>query len=180
MIAAIPTTYRHVRFRSRLEARWAAFFDLIELRWEYEPIDYAGWIPDFRVHPREGRPVLVEIKPIIAPARDVIEKMERAAPVGARSEHGGLWLLGSRLNETSLDYDHSIGLGWSVHRWAIDDIVALISSENELHLWLYRPVTGEFVDGPLIKTKCPSGFGAPLLLEEYWATAGNTVQWKPS
>ena len=27
-IAAIPTTYSGVVFRSRLEARWAAFFDL--------------------------------------------------------------------------------------------------------------------------------------------------------
>ena len=27
-IKAIPTTYAGVRFRSRLEARWAAFFDL--------------------------------------------------------------------------------------------------------------------------------------------------------
>lgn len=32
-IKAIPTTYAGVNFRSRLEARWAAFFDLCG--WKY-------------------------------------------------------------------------------------------------------------------------------------------------
>ncbi|MEA2669684.1 MAG: hypothetical protein QOJ33_2618, partial [Chloroflexota bacterium] len=30
---AIPTTYDGVNFRSRLEAKWAAFFDLLGWRW---------------------------------------------------------------------------------------------------------------------------------------------------
>jgi hypothetical protein len=30
-IPAIPTVYRGQQFRSRLEARWAAFFDLLRL-----------------------------------------------------------------------------------------------------------------------------------------------------
>jgi len=34
MIAAIPTLYKDVQFRSRLEAKWAAFFDL--LGWDSE------------------------------------------------------------------------------------------------------------------------------------------------
>lgn len=46
---AIPTVYGGVCFRSRLEARWAAFFDLIEWSWLYEPIDLNGWIPDFQL-----------------------------------------------------------------------------------------------------------------------------------
>jgi hypothetical protein len=46
-IAAIPTTYAGVRFRSRLEARWAATFDLLGWEWAYEPYDLNGWIPDF-------------------------------------------------------------------------------------------------------------------------------------
>lgn len=44
-----PTTYAGVRFRSRLEARWAAFFDLCQWSWEYEPVELAGWAPDFLV-----------------------------------------------------------------------------------------------------------------------------------
>lgn len=48
-IAAIPTKYAGVQFRSRLEARWAAFFDLLGWEWEYEPIDLDGYVPDFIV-----------------------------------------------------------------------------------------------------------------------------------
>ncbi len=64
---AIPTKYAGVQFRSRLEARWAAFFDLLGWRWEYEPIDLAGYIPDFIVTGFLGRgrqDILVEVKPI--------------------------------------------------------------------------------------------------------------------
>lgn len=36
-IAAIPTEYMGTIFRSRLEARWAVFFDFMGIKWEYEP-----------------------------------------------------------------------------------------------------------------------------------------------
>lgn len=60
-IKAIPTTYRGVRFRSRLEARWAAMFDKLGWHWRYEPLDLDGWIPDFIVNdvlPVEVKPYL--------------------------------------------------------------------------------------------------------------------------
>lgn len=64
---AIPTKYNGVQFRSRLEARWAAFFDLAKLKWEYEPIDLAGYIPDFLVTPEcDSTPTLFEVKPLVA------------------------------------------------------------------------------------------------------------------
>jgi hypothetical protein len=63
MINAIPTIYRGVEYRSRLEARWAVFFDLIGWHHTYEPFDTDGYIPDFAVHGQ--RPMLVEIKPAI-------------------------------------------------------------------------------------------------------------------
>lgn len=63
MLAAIPTTYKGIRFRSRLEARWAAYFDLIGWHWDYEPIDLDGYIPDF-IHRSAGYLYLIEIKPI--------------------------------------------------------------------------------------------------------------------
>lgn len=37
MIAAIETRYKGCRFRSRLEARWAVFFDALDIKWQYEP-----------------------------------------------------------------------------------------------------------------------------------------------
>lgn len=50
----IETVYRGYRFRSRLEARWAVFFDALGLRWEYEPEgfefdDGTRYLPDFKV-----------------------------------------------------------------------------------------------------------------------------------
>lgn len=53
-IKAIETNYAGCRFRSRLEARWAVFFDTLGIRWEYEPEGFetsAGrYLPDFRIH----------------------------------------------------------------------------------------------------------------------------------
>ena len=39
-LQAIETHYAGCRFRSRLEARWAVFFDALNLQWEYEPQGY--------------------------------------------------------------------------------------------------------------------------------------------
>lgn len=61
--SGIPTTYRKARFRSRLEARWASFFDLIGWRWTYEPLDVDGYVPDFLIHGE--RPFFVEVGPCI-------------------------------------------------------------------------------------------------------------------
>lgn len=53
MIKAIETVYNGYRFRSRLEARWAVFFDALNVPYEYEPegfwTPYGGYLPDFRV-----------------------------------------------------------------------------------------------------------------------------------
>jgi hypothetical protein len=40
MIQTIETHYRGYRFRSRLEARWAVYFDTIGLHWQYEREGY--------------------------------------------------------------------------------------------------------------------------------------------
>lgn len=61
---AIETLYGDVMFKSRLEARWAAFFDLMGWQWTYEPIDLDGWIPDFQLGVIGG---LVEVKPFLRP-----------------------------------------------------------------------------------------------------------------
>lgn len=58
----IPTEYKGVHFRSRLEATWARFFDACGWAWDYEPIDLRGYIPDFVL--RGARQHLVDVKPI--------------------------------------------------------------------------------------------------------------------
>lgn len=46
-IKAIETEYKGYRFRSRLEARWAVFFDANGIEWQYEPegfvLDLGNW-----------------------------------------------------------------------------------------------------------------------------------------
>jgi hypothetical protein len=75
---AIETEYKGYRFRSRLEARWAVFFDALEAEWTYEPEGYdlgaEGWyLPDFFLrmspewHRRQVYPTAgywFEVKPI--------------------------------------------------------------------------------------------------------------------
>lgn len=60
-VRSYATTYAGSRFRSRLEARWAAFFDLIGWRWTYEPFDTNGYVPDFLIHGQAS--LLIEIGP---------------------------------------------------------------------------------------------------------------------
>ncbi len=67
-VSAIPTVYHGVRFRSRLEARWASFFDSQKWDWSYEPLDLKGYIPDFLVDfdCHDMHNTLVEVKPLIS------------------------------------------------------------------------------------------------------------------
>lgn len=48
---AIQTSYKDYLFRSRLEARWAVFFDTIGIKWEYEYEGFTDgktyYLPDF-------------------------------------------------------------------------------------------------------------------------------------
>jgi hypothetical protein len=65
-VTPIETYYGGYRFRSRLEARWAAFFDRIGWQYTYEPFDGAGYIPDFLIHGEH--PLLDEVKPVVTAA----------------------------------------------------------------------------------------------------------------
>ena len=60
IVKPVPTLYGSVVFRSKLEAHWAAFFDICQWSWKYEPVDLGCWIPDFSLGERK---VLVEVKP---------------------------------------------------------------------------------------------------------------------
>ncbi len=48
---AIETVYKGYKFRSRLESRWAVFFDSLNIPWVYEPegieINGIKYLPDF-------------------------------------------------------------------------------------------------------------------------------------
>lgn len=66
-IRAIQTSYQGYRFRSRLEARWAVFFDACRLRWSYEGEGFVipghgCYLPDFFL-PGLDTGLFVEVKP---------------------------------------------------------------------------------------------------------------------
>ena len=73
MIKVINTYYKGYRFRSRLEARWAVFFDACGVEWEYEPEGFdlgngLYYLPDFLLHGVDGRAdgdLYVEVKGIM-------------------------------------------------------------------------------------------------------------------
>lgn len=69
-VHAIPTKYRGVPMRSRLEAHVAAVLDQTGIPWTYEPKVYwvpgikgSGYLPDFRLWPGRPNPWFVEVKP---------------------------------------------------------------------------------------------------------------------
>lgn len=69
---SIDTLYNGNFFRSRLEARWAYFFDLVGIKYEYEPEGFTNgqgdnYLPDFYLpqtylRHREAKGVYIEIK----------------------------------------------------------------------------------------------------------------------
>jgi len=70
-IKAIETRYKGYRFRSRLEARWAVFFERLGIEWEYEPQgferegldgDTIRYLPDFRIKFPYSCSYYVEVK----------------------------------------------------------------------------------------------------------------------
>ena len=65
MIKAIETEYAGYRFRSRLEARWAVFFETGHIKYEYEPQGFvlkngSRYLPDFYLPELD---TFVEVKP---------------------------------------------------------------------------------------------------------------------
>ena len=79
MRALAINTYDHgYNFRSRLEARWAVFFDHFGIRWTYEPEGYElgnglRYLPDFFLPDCD---MFVEVKPS-SPNFPALEKARR-------------------------------------------------------------------------------------------------------
>lgn len=70
-IQSIETVYNGYKFRSRLEARWAVFFDHLDIKWFYEHEGYETphgrylpdfWLPDVSVRSSKSG-TLFEVKP---------------------------------------------------------------------------------------------------------------------
>lgn len=204
-IKAIPTTYAGVNFRSRLEARWAAFFDLCEWKWDYEPFDLDGWAPDFLL---KGKiKALVEVKPIDFRGP---EKQLYAQALAHGAKAFGVSI--PRSNGALPEYEALVvGNGpfetnWS-SRWALGVLAAPCREWDEVEQELYAdhaedPTFGSDIADIFLGNTTyldyaarfgsyqyrisgkhdgdhhlrPVGDDAP---ERLWREAGNIVQWKP-
>jgi hypothetical protein len=88
MIQAIETEYKGYRFRSRLEARWAVFFDALGIEYKYEPEGFEKvwgpetfrYLPDFLLTKSE---TWVEVKGSDEQLREERERMESFLDFGS-------------------------------------------------------------------------------------------------
>ena len=155
MTQSIPTTGAGgVRFRSRLEARWAAFFSLMRWPWQYEPdLGLDGWIPDFVITSGDG--LLVEVKPVTR----VIDFVDHMGRINASGTKAPCLLVGAAL---SFDRDEDptvsviryetdrvdMGFGWYKARWST------------------------------VAWKVAVGMPPFGAVQRTWAKAGNVLQWR--
>ena len=187
-IPGIPTKHKGRQYRSRLEARWATYFDMLGWRYEYEPFDLAGWIPDF-VLLGTCEDVLVEIKPVVSFPEDVADKIKRAEP------EQEVLILGCTIPVRTFDESNDSCVGWiSIsHGWddaVIGDIRQCYTSSGEICRYKSDVVTRSVSIGFGL---CPlhppghdriSGKWEGIRMDwsydviGLWTEAGNQVQWK--
>lgn len=169
-IAAIPTTYDGIRYRSRLEARWAAMFDMLGWRHHYEPMDLNGWIPDFLLEGSTN--VLVEVKPITEMNWDTAIEIGEALPCDCM-EFEPL-LLGCVV--PVFDHNKEFGIGWlrEYGTWSLavpcygeGHSIGFCHSELNYH----NRISGEHTGGYGVSTTDEREIIAK------WKEAGNIVQW---
>ena len=179
-IRAIPTRYAGRQFRSRLEARWATFFDLVGWRWEYEPFDLRGWIPDFALIGAH-QTSLVEVKPVADFGEEACRQARKKAvrAVLASERKSEILILGyswptARTGDTSIGWLNE----WIVHgheyppllNWKAAPFHSLGSLGFHHEEFSYRNwISGQY-DGT-------SGTFAPAPLD-LWTEAGNLTQWR--
>ena len=119
-IPAIPTEYRGITFRSKLEAKYAKAFDILQMPWVYEEINYqfddgTMYAPDFYFPDSKQ---FFEVKGLMTPGdKHKILQLARAGnTVIVGGPNGGLlyfngtpdgWYNPSTLPQDALNWDQS-------------------------------------------------------------------------
>lgn len=163
LVDAIPTEYAGVRFRSRLEARRAAMFDLLAWPWQYEPVDLRAYIPDFLVGTAASQ-LLVECKPTIGEdwADDAAERIGRARWAG------GAVVLGSDFSQAGVVVQPALYTGSA--RFAECVACGGTTLAPPAPFWACLRHPGHDAAG-----LTPSD---PATLALLWRAAGNETQWR--
>jgi hypothetical protein len=107
VIKAIETRYKGYRFRSRLEAKWAIFFDSLGVAWEYEKEGFElpnreYYLPDFWLPDMQ---LWAEVKP-----KDLTDReMRKLVTLAEGTGHSCLLLVGMPENKPYEMYDLECG-----------------------------------------------------------------------
>ena len=185
-IKAIPTMFQGIQMRSRLEARWAAFFTACGWEWTYEPFDFEGWSPDFLL--KLHRPVFVEVKPEIT-----TELANELRVVSQKIREGGarVLLVGDSIIYPKDEESAFIGIGAGEGSWSEDDapfddislgecggrcgchpVVGMSPAHADYHCWVCDGHDGKPAGRYRYCTDVPDIAGR-------WAKACNDTQWHP-
>ncbi len=174
-IHAIPTAYRGVQFRSRTEARWAAFFDVVGWSWNYEPPEFPGWIPELKIT-TTGNPLLVEVKG--ADTFDAPETQEAARDI-ERCLYGqpfAALICGSQpftvdgmtyVGWTPQDYDGAFSWDRAAVGMIAGDQLCVCHSSLSFRCHICGADDGWCATMD------------PKMLDECWSKACNLTQWRP-
>lgn len=125
MIKAITTVYDGHKFRSRLEARWAVYFNALGLQYEYELEGFrlsggVSYLPDFYI---PSLRIHAEVKPSSELARSDLEKISKFSVEGDKSL---LLIVGSPTNEEMYLISRASLLPWEDLCSAADDDEGLL------------------------------------------------------
>ena len=180
---AIPTKFDGIEYRSRLEAKWASFIIKIGWHFTYEPLDGAGYIPDFIVY--GDRPLFVEVKPAITLAeyKDPVQKINAAGLA-----HDVL-IVGTTPFASAVGFD-DVAAGWLGERGQYDE------DDTYGHAWEYGlwfqccycntinvyHSTMSFHGRPCGHYDGDSYLGSPPweVMRRSWDEACNEVKWRGS
>jgi hypothetical protein len=174
-IKAIPTMFQGVMMRSRLEARWAAFFTECGFPWTYEPIDFDGWSPDFSLDLH--RKIYVEVKPTIN--QELIAELVRVAKPVSEATGARALLVGDSVqyNESERFFSLGVGFGEGCMSDGLDDIAIGVCSARACKVGM-APQYASYSCWV-----CNSYDGNPVEpdaeIQKLWAAACNKTQWKP-
>lgn len=192
--SGIETNYRGTLFRSRLEAKWAAFFDGMGWEWEYEPFDGDRYIPDFVL--LGAKPVLVEVKPaptlaaLAAPLEHACERVSwdlwphdilavGLTPVMPPDADYDAWAPKRWGADGTRTHGHALGLlaqrdGWDGVAAAIWNtcLTCEISTFHHANHSYYCRLCGHYDD------KAYAGDTPALAIATSWKAATNVVRWE--
>ncbi|MBA2280278.1 MAG: hypothetical protein H0W25_03450 [Acidimicrobiia bacterium] len=206
MTQGIETSYAGITFRSRLDARWAAMFNLVGWRWTYEPFDGAGYIPDFTL---DGpNPLLIEINPAVT-IGELLDHLNRPVAamrsqwphaiavfggtvepsgpmVAARVERGEY---GLNLGAIAAVIDDDIAASMHSSHYLADDEQLDPDYRDQCLWWVCTTCNRFAIRHELMfwRAVWPCGhttFRRPTasdidVLDGYWADASNRVRWNP-